>query len=173
MGFRFRKTIGLGHGVRLNISKRGLSTVSIGRRGATLNVGSRGVRETFGLPGTGLSYTTTPRGGPIVAILAMAGIIIGAAFTLIRSALTGNRLSQFVLWALIALGLFGYLRSSSADEADHRERRFGGDGHGRSGAAMTPVAAVSAEPSVSQAPQATKPPEAVRPGRFVSVAERT
>ena len=66
-------------------------------------MGSRGVRESIGLPGTGLTYTTGPRGGPIVAILAVVGI--GALFTLISGAFRGHRLSQFVLCALIALGL--------------------------------------------------------------------
>jgi len=56
MGFRFRKSIRLIPGVRLNISKTGIST-SIGPRGATINVGKRGVRGTVGLPGSGLSYS--------------------------------------------------------------------------------------------------------------------
>lgn len=56
MGFRFRKTIRIAPGVRLNLSKSGVST-SIGRPGATINLGKRGVRGTVGLPGTGLSYS--------------------------------------------------------------------------------------------------------------------
>ena len=55
--FRFRKTFRLMPGIRLNLSKSGVST-SIGRPGATLNVGGiRGARATVGFPGTGLSYT--------------------------------------------------------------------------------------------------------------------
>ncbi len=57
MGFRFRKTIKLLPGLKLNVSKGGIST-SIGRRGATINIGKKGVRGTIGLPGTGLSYST-------------------------------------------------------------------------------------------------------------------
>lgn len=56
MGFRFRKTIRLLPGVRLNISKGGFST-SVGQPGATINIGKRGVRGTVGLPGSGLSYS--------------------------------------------------------------------------------------------------------------------
>lgn len=56
MGFRFRKSISIIPGVRLNISKGGFST-SIGRPGATVNIGKRGVRGTVGLPGSGLSYS--------------------------------------------------------------------------------------------------------------------
>lgn len=57
MGFRFRKSFKLAPGVRLNVSRRGLST-SLGRRGATVTLGSRRKTVTLGIPGTGLSYTT-------------------------------------------------------------------------------------------------------------------
>lgn len=56
MGFRFRKSVRLMPGVRLNFSNRGVST-SLGGSGATVNIGKRGVRATAGLPGTGLSYS--------------------------------------------------------------------------------------------------------------------
>lgn len=57
MGFRFRRTFRLFPGVRLNISKGGVSA-SVGPHGATLNLGKRGLRGTVGLPGTGMSYST-------------------------------------------------------------------------------------------------------------------
>lgn len=57
MGFRFRQSIRLFPGFRLNLSKRGAS-VSMGGRGFTTNVSSRGVRNTVSLPGTGLSYSS-------------------------------------------------------------------------------------------------------------------
>ena len=56
MGLRFRKTISVLPGVRLNISKSGVSA-SIGTKGATLNIGRKGARGTVALPGTGLSYS--------------------------------------------------------------------------------------------------------------------
>lgn len=56
MGFRFRKTLQLFPGVRVNVSKTGTS-VSIGQAGASVNVSKRGVRTTVGVPGTGLSYS--------------------------------------------------------------------------------------------------------------------
>jgi hypothetical protein len=56
MGFRFRKTIKLFPGVKLNLSKSGIST-SIGVPGATINVSKRGNRGTVGIPGTGISYS--------------------------------------------------------------------------------------------------------------------
>ena len=60
MGFRFRRSIRVLPGVRLNISKSGVSA-SLGGRGATVNVGKRGTKATVGLPGTGLSYSTPIR----------------------------------------------------------------------------------------------------------------
>ncbi len=56
MSWRFRDSIKLFPGVRLNVSKGGLST-SIGGPGATINLGRRGTRGTIGLPGTGISYS--------------------------------------------------------------------------------------------------------------------
>jgi hypothetical protein len=56
MAFRFRKSIKLLPGVRLNLSKSGVSA-SIGRPGATLNISENGTKGTVGLPGTGASYS--------------------------------------------------------------------------------------------------------------------
>lgn len=56
MGLRFRQSFQLFPGVRLNLSKSGLSA-SFGVPGANVNVGSQGIRSTVGIPGSGLSYT--------------------------------------------------------------------------------------------------------------------
>lgn len=61
MGFRFRRTIGILPGVRLNLGKTAAS-LSFGVRGARTTVGRAGVRTTVGMPGTGLSHTTLQRG---------------------------------------------------------------------------------------------------------------
>jgi|WetSurSiteA1Bulk_404760.scaffolds.fasta_scaffold00013_45 uncharacterized membrane protein len=58
MGFRFRKSIKIAPGVRVNIGKKG-SSVSIGGKGATVNVSKKGTRTTVGIPGTGISYSKT------------------------------------------------------------------------------------------------------------------
>lgn len=64
MAFRFFRRIRLAPGITLNLSRSGAS-VSLGPRGARLTLGGRtGARLTFGLPGTGLSYTTTLGTGP-------------------------------------------------------------------------------------------------------------
>ena len=57
MGFRFRKSVRLFPGIRLNLSKSGPSSISVGGRGLTYNIGKKGTRATGGLPGTGLAYS--------------------------------------------------------------------------------------------------------------------
>jgi len=57
MGWRFRRSVKLLPGVRLNFSKSRVST-SIGGRGAHVTIGHGQVRETVGIPGTGISYST-------------------------------------------------------------------------------------------------------------------
>ena len=56
MGFRFRKSIKLLPGIKLNFSKSGVST-TIGKAGASINISGRGTRGTVGIPGTGVSYS--------------------------------------------------------------------------------------------------------------------
>lgn len=52
MSFRFRKSVQLFPGVRLNFSRSGVST-TIGVRGAGVTIGPRGTYANVGLPGTG------------------------------------------------------------------------------------------------------------------------
>ncbi|MFY8148615.1 MAG: DUF4236 domain-containing protein [Prochlorococcaceae cyanobacterium] len=59
MGFRLRRSARLGP-LRFNFSKGGLSSISVGGRGASFNIPvnrSGGPRTTVGLPGTGLSWS--------------------------------------------------------------------------------------------------------------------
>jgi hypothetical protein len=60
MGFRFHRSIEILPGIRLNLSRSGVST-SIGVRGAHITVGHVQVWEAVGLPGTGMSYSETHR----------------------------------------------------------------------------------------------------------------
>lgn len=56
MGFRFRRSVSIIPGLRLNLSKSGAS-VSVGPKGLHYTVGPKGTRITAGIPGTGLSWT--------------------------------------------------------------------------------------------------------------------
>lgn len=58
MGFRIRKSISLGKGVRVNLGKNGISSVTFGKRGAPhVTVGKRGTYVGASVPGTGISYS--------------------------------------------------------------------------------------------------------------------
>ena len=54
MAFRFRKSVKIAPGVRLNVSRSGVST-TVGGRGASVNVGKRGTYVNAGIPGSGIS----------------------------------------------------------------------------------------------------------------------
>lgn len=58
MGWRFRKSFKIAPGIRLNIGKKGISSLSIGPRGAHINVGKNGTSLSTGIPGTGLYNVT-------------------------------------------------------------------------------------------------------------------
>jgi hypothetical protein len=60
MGLRFWRRFPLGPGLRINLSKSGVSA-SVGGRGAWFTLGPRGSRATVGIPGTGVSYSTQGR----------------------------------------------------------------------------------------------------------------
>ncbi len=97
MGFRFRRSLRIAPGLRINLSRSGVST-SIGRRGAWFTFGPRGTRETIGVPGSGVYYTAqqqphpeqaphlqqpasvSPRGGSL-----MLGLIILALLLLVAA----------------------------------------------------------------------------------------
>ena len=59
MGFRFQRSVRILPFLRLNFSRDGVSA-SFGRHGANVRIGRRGARGTIGIPGTGLSYSTSP-----------------------------------------------------------------------------------------------------------------
>lgn len=70
MAFRFRRSARLGP-LRFHFSKAGLSSISVGGRGASFNIPvarSGGARSTAGLPGTGLSWTAEHDPGPAAGL---------------------------------------------------------------------------------------------------------
>lgn len=57
MGFRFYKRVNILPGISMNLSKSGPS-FSFGPKGMKMTIGGKGVRSSFGIPGTGVYYTT-------------------------------------------------------------------------------------------------------------------
>lgn len=84
--FRFRKTISILPGVRINLSKTGVSG-SLGGNGATVNVGKRGQMVTLGIPGTGLSYRT-PLGLTVFLGLLLVVALVGIAYLISPTTVT-------------------------------------------------------------------------------------
>lgn len=88
MAWRYRRRLPILKGLTVNLGKSGVTSVSLGVRGARLTFGRRGRRATIGLPGSGLSYTAyepynhrqppTPAarqsGGVIIVVLIVAAI---------------------------------------------------------------------------------------------------
>ena len=70
MGWRFRDSFKIIPGVRLNLSKTGLSA-SIGGAPFAFNVGQRGLMATASLPGTGISFRQH-LGGPHLRLSGVA-----------------------------------------------------------------------------------------------------
>jgi len=86
--FRFRKRIKVMPGVWFNLSKRGVST-SFGGKGLTLNEKNGKIRTTVGLPGTGLSYSSTSTGQ--------------------ESQDPAKRVTHPILWILLVIVVMAYL----------------------------------------------------------------
>lgn len=63
MGWNFRKSFKIAPGVRVNVSKRGISGFTFGKRGASVSTSKRGTHANVGIPGTGLSYRKKLTGG--------------------------------------------------------------------------------------------------------------
>lgn len=81
MGFRFRKTQKIFPGVKLNLTKKGISSTSIGKKGGTINIGKKGFSETIGIPGTGLSYRTDKNTPPWLIVLILIAICVITVLT--------------------------------------------------------------------------------------------
>jgi hypothetical protein len=83
MGFRFRKRIRLAKVLYINLTKKG-GSLSVGGRGASMNISKRGVRDTFSVPGTGLSYQTKRVGGSgcLLLLVAIPAAIAGTMILL-------------------------------------------------------------------------------------------
>jgi hypothetical protein len=100
MGLSYRKRVRVGKSAALNFSKSGVS-LSLGRPGATMNVGGGGVHSTVGIPGSGLSYRSSGKGGGgsfLVLLLVLAGQVL---FILSRLAMAAFYFLSAVLGAVV------------------------------------------------------------------------
>ena len=143
MGFRFRRSVRIMPGLRLNFGKRGVS-VSAGPRGAKVTVGPTGTRATVGIPGTGISYTekiggktrrrrsettshTTGSGtgvlGWFVVYQALAILMYGSLFAAIGAACTDIKETQTLTVPLAMLACLPMFLLKVVVEEPQGERR--------------------------------------------------
>jgi hypothetical protein len=71
---RFRKSIKIAPGIKVNVSKSGLST-TVGKRGLSVNAGSKGVYLNTGIPGTGVSSRTKLDTDSLDSELSESGVV--------------------------------------------------------------------------------------------------
>lgn len=115
MGMRYRKSIGLGKGVRLNVGKGSLG-ISAGVKGAHVSVNSkRGVTTSVGAPGTGVSYSKTTGWGSGGASGGTGG-----------PKPPSNKLVKIAVWAIILsvliiafCGIYSFLSGGGSDAPAH------------------------------------------------------
>lgn len=113
MGWRFRKSISLFSGVRLNIGKRGITSATVGKGFFSTNIGKRGVSHSINIPNTGISYRTKSNFGipsrflrpsnnenslatliKIFGVLAILGVLGFFIFLVIQSQVESLRQTQ-------------------------------------------------------------------------------
>lgn len=134
MGMRYRKSIGLGKGVRLNVGKGSLG-ISAGVKGAHVSVNSkRGVTTSVGAPGTGVSYSKTrgwggkgaesDAGMPCTETSGWGGNGAGSGAGGPKP--PSNKLVRIAVWAIIIsvliiafCGIYSFLSGGGSDAPEH------------------------------------------------------
>ncbi len=123
MGFRFRKSVSLFPGVRLNIGKKGLG-VSAGVKGARVGIGSKGAYTSVGIPGTGISSvnymgkgkkqkqdavaSSKPKGSALLGLLFFVSLIV----VFIQPAVG--------MLLILALLVFAYMKNRKAKQTEQK-----------------------------------------------------
>lgn len=131
---RYRKSIGLGKGIRLNVGKGSLG-ISAGVKGAHVSVNSkRGVTTSVGAPGTGVSYSKTrgwggkgaesDAGMPCTETSGWGGNGAGSGAGGPKP--PSNKLVRIAVWAIIIsvliiafCGIYSFLSGGGSDAPAH------------------------------------------------------
>lgn len=125
MGWRFRRSVQLIPGVRINLSRSGIST-SVGVKGAHVTFGGKRITRTVGIPGTGISFSSStslrqtssaaaPAGSwrGICAVLGILSLFGAVGFYVIEAKGLGNALLYLAFLTAVPfiLQLVGRLRT--------------------------------------------------------------
>lgn len=100
MGFNFRKSFNLGKGFKTTVSKSGVG-YSWGTKGFRVTKTAKGdVRNTFSIPGTGISYTQnvkTKKGSLKIIPVILAIIVVAVIFLINNPNIINDALEKFGL----------------------------------------------------------------------------
>lgn len=160
MGLRFRKSVSFGRFFRLNFSGSGVS-LGLGPRGANINVSRRGVRQTIGVPGTGLSYQTFskwPESPPPARPSELAGVSSPAPpehDPVATGRGQGNGALKVVMVMGVIFGLYLLFQSPSTPPAAVTQTPVI-----LPAPRLAPAAAVAVQPAASSPEPARQPPQA-------------
>ena len=55
--FNLNKRIKIAPGIRVNLNKKGITSISVGGKGITKNISKKGTRTTLSIPKTGISFS--------------------------------------------------------------------------------------------------------------------
>ena len=103
MGLRFRKSIKIAPGIKLNISNKSTG-ISVGGKGARISVNSKGrVTKSVGLPGTGISYVETSKIGSSKKKKAATGEVHIPTFEKANVSNASPKVSMIRILGIIAL----------------------------------------------------------------------
>lgn len=171
-----RKSIRLAPGLRLNLSKSGVS-LSLGWPGFTVNTGPRGTHLTLGLPGTGLSYRTRLDAGTAYVAPAFDSDSMPDAETQPpRSGISGRTLLLVTLLLLGVVAVSLLLLRVDASLTDRRSTAYPASPRvtlptlthraARAAVAPTPTARPAAQPTPSEPAR----PAAPQRGRVMTTA---
>lgn len=120
-GFRFRRSIGLLPGLRMNFGTKGIS-LSAGPRGAKVTVGPTGTRVTAGLPGTGLSMTRKVGAGGASRSRELSVAPIAADPDLVaRMGVAANSAKLWIVTlssVVMAVSFVAFIRSATASDEE-------------------------------------------------------
>lgn len=118
MGLRFRKSIKIAPGVKLNLNKKSTS-VTLGGKGVHYTVNSKGKRTaSVGIPGTGLSYSESSGGTKKKKSSGSSSMQPKQTTPQNTSEANGGKKNKWWVWVIIAVLAIGIIGSPTEDTSD-------------------------------------------------------
>ena len=110
---RFRKSVKICKGVRVNFSKSGIST-TVGMRGLSVNIGKKGTYLNTGIPGTGL-YDRYKISGGSTSNSKVPRTTSNSSTQTISTRIDLNFIMLYILWLIVIRCQISAFRIQSSD----------------------------------------------------------